>query len=205
MKTRAAERARTGEQRDVSRAAARLKDFARARERNVIQLQEARNAVAIGDIHRRMVTMLPRLRRFVQSLTNGAGVSDDLVQETYLRALAHLDQWQPGSRLDSWMFRIARNLWIDQIRSDKFRGEAVDIEVVDHLLSCDGQRVVENRILLEQLRRDIAGLSMAQRDVITLVWFYGMSYKETGKLLNLPAGTVMSRMSRVRDTLQKFS
>ena len=102
------------------------------------------------------------------------------------------------------MFRIARNLWIDQVRSEKFRGEVVDIEVVGHLLSCDGQRLADNRLILEELRKDIAELSMDQRDVIRLVWFYGMSYKETGKLLNLPAGTVMSRMARVRGTLQKF-
>jgi RNA polymerase sigma-70 factor, ECF subfamily len=174
-----------------------------ARDCRVIQLPERRIGMAAGDIQRRMVNMLPRLQRFVHSLTKGNSLSEDLVQETYVRALAHLDQWQPGSRLDSWMFRIARNLWIDQVRSEKFRGEVVDIEVVGHLLSCDGQSLAENRILLDELRRDIAELPMDQRDVIRLVWFYGMSYKETGKLLNVPPGTVMSRMARVRDTLQK--
>ena len=101
------------------------------------------------------------------------------------------------------MFRIARNLWIDHMRAEKFRGEAVHIEAVDHLLSCDGQLVAENRIVLEELRKNIAELSTDQRDVIRLVWGYGMSYKQTGKILNLPAGTVMSRMARVRDALQK--
>lgn len=169
-----------------------------------IRLPETRTASATGDVHRRMVNILPRLQRFVHILTKGSSISEDLVQETCVRALAHLDQWQPGSRLDSWMFRIARNLWIDQVRSEKFRGEVVDIEVVGHLLSCDGQRLADNRLILEELRKDIAELSMDQRDVIRLVWFYGMSYKETGKLLNLPPGTVMSRMARVRGTLQKF-
>ncbi len=169
-----------------------------------ISLTAGRANAVVSDVHRRMVKILPRLRRFAYSLTNGADFSEDLVQETYVRALAHLDQWQPGSRLDSWMFRIARNLWIDHMRAEKFRGEAIDIESVDHLLSCDGELLAENRIVLDELRKDIAELSKDQRNVIRLVWLYGMSYKETGRLLNVPAGTVMSRMARVRGALQKF-
>lgn len=157
----------------------------------------------IHDIHDRMVKMLPRLRQFVGSLTGGAESSEDLIQETYARALAHLDQWRPGTRLDSWMFRIAQNLWIDHMRTQRTRGEVVDIEVIGDLLSCDGRVIAENRIKLQELRRDIAQLSLDQRDVIRLVWGYGMSYKETGKILNLPAGTVMSRLARARDSLQK--
>jgi RNA polymerase sigma-70 factor (ECF subfamily) len=157
----------------------------------------------IHDIHDRMVKMLPRLRRFVGSLTGGADSSEDLIQETYARALAHLDQWQPGTRLDSWMFRIAQNLWIDHLRTQRTRGEVVDIEVIGDLLSCDGRVIAENRIMLRELRKDIAQLSPDQRSVISLVWGYGLSYKETGKILNLPAGTVMSRLARARDALQK--
>jgi RNA polymerase sigma-70 factor, ECF subfamily len=157
----------------------------------------------IHDVQDRMVKMLPRLRRFVGSLTGGAESGEDLIQETYARALAHLDQWQPGTRLDSWMFRIAQNLWIDHMRTQKTRGEVVDIEVIGDLLSCDGRVIAENRIVLQELRKDIAQFSPDQRNVIRLVWGYGMSYKETGKILNLPAGTVMSRLARARDALQK--
>jgi RNA polymerase sigma-70 factor (ECF subfamily) len=199
-----AAKARTREPSGLQGVGSRREILRRPHEYKPIQLPEKRTGSASGDVRRRMANMLPRLQRFVHTLTKGNSISEDLVQETYVRALAHLDQWQPGSRLDSWMFRIARNLWIDQIRSEKFRGEVVDIEVVDHLLSCDGQRLAENRITLEELRRDIAELSIDQRDVIRLVWFYGMSYKETGKVLNVPPGTVMSRMARVRGTLQKF-
>ena len=156
------------------------------------------------DIHERMVKLLPRLRRFLFSLTGGADLSEDLAQETYVRALAHLDQWQPGTRIDSWMFRIAQNLWIDHKRMQSFRGEPIDIDVIGDLLSCDGQIIAENRILLQELRKDIAQMSLDQRNVIRLVCGYGMSYKETGKILNLPAGTVMSRLARARDALQKY-
>jgi RNA polymerase sigma-70 factor, ECF subfamily len=130
---------------------------------------------SIHDVHGRMVKMLPRLRRFVYSLTAGADSSEDLIQETYARALAHLDQWQPGTRLDSWMFRIAQNLWIDHKRTERFRGEVVDIEIIGHLLSCDGRVIAENRIVLQELRKDIAQLSPDQRNVISLVCGYGMS------------------------------
>lgn len=171
---------------------------------NPVHLPDRRPSATASDIHHRMVKFLPRLRRFTSSLTNGAAFSEDLVQETYVRALAHLDQWQPGSRLDSWMFRIARNLWIDHLRTEKFRGEAIDIDAVGHLLSQDGQILAENRILLDELRREIAALSTDQRDVINLVWLCGLTYRETGRILNLPAGTVMSRLARARGALQKF-
>ena len=158
----------------------------------------------IRDAHDRMVKILPRLHRFVYSLTGGADSSEDLIQETCVRALAHLDQWQPGTRLDSWMFRIAQNLWIDHMRTKRFRGEVVDIEVIGDLLSCDGRIIAENRIVLQELRKDIAQLSLDQRAVLRLVCGYGMSYKETGRILNLPEGTVMSRLARARDALQKY-
>jgi RNA polymerase sigma-70 factor (ECF subfamily) len=156
------------------------------------------------DVHERMVKLHPRLRRFLYSLTGGADLSEDLAQETYVRALAHLDQWQPGTRIDSWMFRIAQNLWIDHMRMLRLRGEVVDIDVIGEMLSCDGQIIAENRILLQEMRKDIAQLSPDQRDVINLVCGYGMSYKETGEILNLPAGTVMSSLARARDALQKY-
>ncbi len=199
-----AERARTNGYTGPTRKPRHVRSIRQTAGHGPTSLSAGRANAMVSDVHRRMEKFLPRLQRFAYSLTNGADFSEDLVQETYVRALAHLDQWQPGSRLDSWMFRIARNLWIDHIRAEKFRGEAVDIEAVDHLLSCDGELLAENRIVLDELRKDIAELSRDQRNVIRLVWLYGMSYKETGELLNVPAGTVMSRMARVRGALQKF-
>jgi RNA polymerase sigma-70 factor (ECF subfamily) len=186
-----------------SRADARPIEMPRRSRHGVLYVPEERAESTVHDVHNRMVKLLPRLRRFVCSLTGGADSSEDLIQETYLRALAHVDQWQPGTRLDSWMFRIAQNLWIDHKRTERTRGEVVDIDGIGDLLGCDGRVIAENRIVLQQLRKDIARLSLDQRDVIRLVCGYGMSYKETGKILNLPAGTVMSRLARARDALQK--
>jgi RNA polymerase sigma-70 factor, ECF subfamily len=185
-------------------ANSRRNDARQRRRDEAFRASEQSTESMILDVHDRMVKIMPRLRRFVYSLSGGGDSSEDLIQETYVRALAHLDQWQPGTRLDSWMFRIAQNLWIDQMRAERVHGEAVDIDVIGHLLSCDGRIIAENRIVLQEMRKDIAQLSMDQRNVIRLVCGYGLSYKETGKILNLPPGTVMSRLARARDALQKY-
>src|SRR5947208_14365977 len=73
------------------------------------------------ELRNRMVEILPRLRRFAVALTGDLDQGDDLVQETCMRALSRVDQWQPGTRLDSWMYRIAQNLWLDRMRAKKVR------------------------------------------------------------------------------------
>ena len=178
-------------------------DIRHRRRYGAYRSSEERTDDAIQEVHDRMVKLLPRLRRFVQSRVGGLDSSEDLIQETYLRALTHLHQWQPGTRLDSWMFRIAQNLWIDHRRAEKIRGDVVDIRLIDQLLICDGRRIAESRLALQDLRRDIAQLSLHQRRVIRLVCEYGLSYEETGEILGLPAGTVMSRLARARDALHK--
>jgi RNA polymerase sigma-70 factor (ECF subfamily) len=197
-------RSRNRSRKEYRETSARPNDARRRRESDAPRRAGEQAESTRRDVYERMVKLHPRLRRFLYSLTGGADFSEDLAQETYVRALAHLDQWQPGTRIDSWMFRIAQNLWIDHKRMQRFRGEAIDIDLIGDLLSCDGQIIAENRILLQELRKDIAQMSLDQRNVIRLVCGYGMSYKETGKILNLPAGTVMSRLARARDALQKY-
>lgn len=176
----------------------------RRRSYGTFRFPDEQTVSTIHDVRSQMVKILPRLRRFALALTGGAESSEDLIQETYVRALTHLEQWRPGTRLDSWMFRIAQNLWIDHRRAERSRGEVVDIDVIDELLICDGRVIAENRIVLQELGKDIAQLSLDQRNVISLVCGFGLSYKETGKMLNLPEGTVMSRLARARSALQKY-
>jgi RNA polymerase sigma-70 factor (ECF subfamily) len=83
------------------------------------------------DIRVRMVAVLPRLRRFAYALTGNTEQGDDLVQDACLRALSRIDLWQPGTRLDSWMYRIAQNIWLDRLRANKVRGEVVDIDAME--------------------------------------------------------------------------
>lgn len=153
------------------------------------------------EIRSRMVAVLPRLRRFAYALTGSTEQGDDLVQETCLRALSRVDRWQPGSRLDSWMYRIAQNIWLDRMRANKVRGEVVDVEVVEAMPGSDGRDVMESQLTLEAVDVALDRLPAEQRVVIALVCIEGASYKEAAEITGVPIGTVMSRLARARQTL----
>jgi RNA polymerase sigma-70 factor, ECF subfamily len=139
-----------------------------------------------------IVDFLPRLRRFSYALTGDADKGDDLVQETCARALSRLNQWEPGTRLDSWMFRIAQNIWLDQRRAHKVRGDAVEIDQAYDIPGADGRDLTENLLTLQEVSKGIAKLPGDQQILIALVCVDGLSYKEAADVLDIPIGTVMS-------------
>ena len=148
-----------------------------------------------------MVELLPRLRRFAYALTGNLDKADDLVQETCARALASADQWQAGTRLDSWMYRIAQNIWYDQLRATKVRGEVIDVDTAIDLVGSDGRNVTESRLTLQAVSKSISQLPADQQLVIAHVCVDGLSYKDAAEVLGIPIGTVMSRLARARQTL----
>ena len=148
-----------------------------------------------------LIAAIPSLRAFAVSICGNADRADDLVQETCLRALTYADQWQPGTRLDSWMYRIAQNLWLDRARATKVRGECVDIDTAIELVGTDGREVTESRLTLATVAKHMEKLSEDQQLLITLVSIDGLSYKEAAEALNVPIGTVMSRLARARRAL----
>jgi RNA polymerase sigma-70 factor (ECF subfamily) len=150
------------------------------------------------EIRARMVAALPRLRRFAYALTGSTEQGDDLVQETCLRALSRVERWQPGTRLDSWMYRIAQNIWLDRMRANKVRGEVVDVDVVEELPGLD---VTESQLALEEVDAALGLLPSEQRAVIALVCIEGISYKEAAEITGVPIGTIMSRLARARQAL----
>ncbi len=154
-------------------------------------------------IRAEMVGILPRLRRYAYALTGNLHDADDIVQETCLRALARLDQWQRGTRLDSWMYRIAQNIYFDRCRAAKVRGETVDLDEAYELMSVDGRQEMENRLSLGEALVGIAQLPQEQRSLITLVCINGLSYKEAAQVAEIPLGTVMSRLARARIALHE--
>jgi len=154
-----------------------------------------------ADVRNRIVAFLPRLRRFCLSLTGKDDQADDLVQATVERALLRIDQWQDGSSLESWMFRIARNHHIDQIRAARSRGVSVDIEEAFDVQGEDGRDIVEGRSDLDAVRRALASLPDEQRSLLALVVMDGQSYKDAAAILDIPIGTVMSRLARARRAL----
>jgi RNA polymerase sigma-70 factor (ECF subfamily) len=145
-----------------------------------------------------LLALRPRLRRFACGLTGSLEEADDLVQAVYERALQRLWQWQPGTRLDSWMFKITHSVWVSHRRRAAVRagrGEPVD---PDTLVGCDGERAVDTRLMLADVRRLIAGLPPEQRAALMLVAVDGLSYAEAAKALGVPAGTLASRVARAR-------
>jgi RNA polymerase sigma-70 factor (ECF subfamily) len=153
------------------------------------------------DIRSRMVAVLPRLRRFACALTGSTELGDDLVQETCLRALSRVEKWQPGTRLDSWMYRIAQNIWLDRMRANKVRGEIVDVDAVSEMPGSDGREITESQLALEEVEAALAHLPAEQRAVIALVCIEGVSYKEAADITGVPIGTIMSRLARARQAL----
>lgn len=153
------------------------------------------------NIRSQMIEFLPRLRRFAYALTRNLEQADDLVQDTCERALARADQWQPGTRLDSWMYRIAQNIWYDAGRAAKVRGEKADLETIAEWPGSDGRSITEDRLTLAHVLSEIEKLPQDQQVLVGLVCVNGLSYKEAAETLQLPIGTVMSRLSRARQAI----
>lgn len=156
---------------------------------------------SVDTIRSQMVALLPRLRRFALSLTGNPADADDLVQDTVERALRNLHQWQDGTRLDSWMFRIAQNLRIDAARAGKVRAVARHDPDAAENVAVDGARDAEARLTFADTARALAELPDEQRAVVALVLIDGMSYREAADVLNVPIGTVTIRLARARIAL----
>lgn len=150
-----------------------------------------------------LTELLPRLRRFALALTCDANEADDLVQAGCEKALRSSSQWEPGTRLDSWMYRIMQNHWIDHTRSRATRGPAVDPDVLDTLPDEDWDRRMEARLTLERVTAVMRTLPDAMRVVLALVTVEGLSYQEAAETLQVPIGTVMSRLARARLELMR--
>ncbi len=143
-------------------------------------------------------TLLPQLRRFAFSLTGSAQDADDLVQNTIERLLNHPPE--PHVTLLHWCFRVCRNVWIDEYRSRKVRQASSDEPELQEA-STDGEATMLAQIQLTQLQKAMSRLPDEQIEVLSLVAVQGCSYAEAAQILALPAGTIMSRLSRARTAL----
>jgi RNA polymerase sigma-70 factor (ECF subfamily) len=112
-----------------------------------------------------------------------------------------MEQFQEGTRFDSWMFRIVQTIWIDQLRARNVRKEDGEVDGERHG-SDDAMRRVEARIALAEVRRAVSRLPIEQRTALLLVTVEGMSYKEAAEVAKVPVGTIMSRLARARVALQ---
>lgn len=153
------------------------------------------------NFRRDLVALVPKLRRFALSLAGNAQDADDLVQAACEKALRNAAQFTPGTRMDSWMYRIVQTLWLDDRRKAVRRGAQIDPD--DAYLSDEGKAasLPEDRMMLARARAAMDALPEGQREVLALVAIEGLSYREAAETLGLPLGTVVSRLSRAREAL----
>ena len=164
---------------------------------------------AFADLVRRWE---PRLRAYVGQIVKTPEEARDLVQEAFLRAWSNLDQYNPTFRFSTWLFRIAHNLAIDQLR--RRRQSLVSLEVGEDdegsalvLDPADPRRGpladLANRELAEALAREIHNLPAAYRELVTLRHFVGLAYHEIAELKGLPLGTVKNKLFRAHSVLRE--
>jgi RNA polymerase sigma-70 factor (ECF subfamily) len=150
-------------------------------------------------LRKQLVTLLPRLRRFGRVVARQREDADDLVQIAVERALLHAAQWQAGTRLDSWMFRIMKNAWIDEVRARQRRDAVLLPEEAGEHVGVATQDRHDDALAVQQAMNR---LNDDQRLVVALVLVEGLPYKEAAEVLGIPIGTLTSRLARAREALQ---
>jgi RNA polymerase sigma-70 factor (ECF subfamily) len=154
---------------------------------------------------------LDALYGYAFTLTRQKTEAEDLVQETYLRAVRNRHQFVPGSNLKAWLFVIMRNAWLNQVRHERNGPRFLDLEAPDSLLAQADRRVLNNphviymqKVERHQVRSAIDSLPAAYREIVILRDIEGFSYQEIATMLACPAGTVMSRLGRARERLRQI-
>lgn len=146
-----------------------------------------------------LLALLPRLRRFAAGLAGNPADGDDLCQMSLERALANRDKYTPGTRLDSWMYRMMRNIWIDEGRKTTRSRQTFVAEVAGAGVGGDGAQ--EAAVELSNVDRAMQKLPEDQREAVLLVMVEGYAYKEAAEIVGCPVGTLNSRLVRGRDAL----
>lgn len=152
-----------------------------------------------------MLSCLPQLRSYARSLTRRVDVADDLVQDCVHKAFEKMHMWQPGSNMRAWLFTIMHNIHADQVRRQVNGPQFVSSE--DHKHAAMQQKSSLNPELastLDELDHALSLLSPGHREVIHLVCMEEMRYAEVAEVLDVPVGTVMSRLSRAREQLRSI-
>jgi RNA polymerase sigma-70 factor, ECF subfamily len=152
------------------------------------------------DFPRLVENEIPRLRRYARALARDASRADDLVQSCLVRAIAKQHLWQPGTDLRAWLFTILHNQHVNDVRRGVREGASIPVEEVASALTVDANAGAS--LQLRDLGRALMRLPDEQRQVILLVGLEGMRYEEVAMILDIPIGTVRSRLSRGRETLR---
>jgi len=146
---------------------------------------------------------IPALRRYARALTRNADHADDLVQDCIERAIRKQTLWKPTGPLKAWLFRILLNLYRNELRLHRRRGEHVPVETL--LVEPSVAPAQPGRIALNEMSKAIDTLNGEQREALLLVVLEGLSYAEAAEALEIPLGTLMSRLGRARAALRKLT
>ena len=146
-----------------------------------------------------IVACIPSLRRYARGLTADRDRADDLVQDTMERAWSRFTLWQRRGEVRAWTFGIMHNLFIDQVRARRSKPEQSAIEVFP---DAPERATQSDRLEVQDLERVLQRLAPEQREVLLLVGVEEMSYAEVARVVGVPLGTVMSRLSRARERLR---
>jgi len=151
----------------------------------------------------KLTKIYPRLWRFSLFLTGDKANADDLSQDTALRALDNAEKFRPDTNFDSWVFTIARRIWLNEKRSEKVRraGGLVSIDQIE-IVSIEADP--EMNIIIRQLLTEIMALPESQRIVVLMAYVEGYRYREVAEILDIPIGTVMSRLASARKKLSSI-
>jgi RNA polymerase sigma-70 factor (ECF subfamily) len=156
----------------------------------------------MSDFVRLLEIEIPRLRRYARALTRDVSRADDLVQSSLTRAIAKQHLWQPGTDLRAWLFTILHNQHVNDVRRAVREGINIPVEDVAPLLTVQSTQGAS--LQLRDLDRALERLPEEQRQVLLLVGLEGMRYEEVAMVLDVPVGTVRSRLSRGRDMLRRL-
>lgn len=178
-------------------------------------METAQNAERRAEFEREMLPHLDALYRSALSMTRNASDAEDLVQETFLRAYQHLDQFQRGTNARAWLFRILTNLFINAYRRRTREPERLSYEEMEEFYlysrladqaasgGLSPEEAVLQKVQTEAIQEAIGRLPEEYRDTVILADLNGLSYQEIADILNVPIGTIRSRLSRGRRLIQK--
>lgn len=143
----------------------------------------------------------PAVWRFCLSLTGRRDWAEDVLQATCLRAIEKAEGFEPGTHLDRWMMRIAHRIWLNELRSRKVRTGGGLVPVEDTSIADQKNPDAESNIFVSEVLSGVNKLPEAQRHSVMLVYVEGMSYREAAEIMEIPIGTMMSRLAAARKTL----
>ncbi|PAM84711.1 sigma-70 family RNA polymerase sigma factor [Pseudomonas sp. ERMR1:02] len=146
---------------------------------------------------------MARLWRYGLLLSRQRHVAEDLVQATCVRALERAGQFESGTRMDRWLMSILHSIWLNEVRARRVRHGQGTIDG-EEVLSFDGEYVAQTHVMAVQVIRRVDALPEAQREAVFLAYVEGLSYREVAEVLQVPIGTVMSRLATARGKLAEY-